>query len=259
MQIHELTRKQLNEVDLAGPGGLLAGIKSAGKALMQPGGVKDALRAVTPGANQGAVGTAALATSDFAKRMQAQSTNKAFDQVAKNLQGNWEQRRAAQVGVATKSGQPMTQQTINALIDDWYATTVIPANLRSEKTSYMNPSGGPAPAKIVSTLQNIKNAETLPDAQRQQTQATEIKNLAVATSAMSQLLAQQNPQLAAAASRAAPKTGSAQAAQANISKAAGINPTQLAAIEKITGALPPVASRDPNTIAYLRALGFDVQ
>ena len=81
----------------------------------------------------------------------------------------------------------------------------------------------------------------------------------VATSAMSQLLAQQNPQLAAAASRAAPKTGSAQVAQANISNAAGISSTQLAAIEKITGALPPVTSRDPNTIAYLRALGFDVQ
>jgi len=258
MQIHELTRKQLNEVDLAGPGGLWSGIKSAGKALMQPGGAKDALRAVTPGANQGLGGTAALTQSDFAKRMQAQSTNKAFDQVAKNLQGNWEQRRAAQVGVAAKSGQPMPQQTINALIDDWYATTVIPANLRSEKTTYMNPSGGPAPAKIVSTLQNIKNAETLPDAQRQQTQATEIKNLAVATSAMSQLLAQQNPQLAAAA-KSAPKTGSAQAAQANISKAAGISSTQLSAIEKITGALPPVTSRDPNTIAYLRALGFDVQ
>lgn len=259
MQIHELTQKQLNEVDLAGPSGLWSGIKSAGKALMQPGGAKDALRTVAPGANQGLGSTAALATSDFAKRMQAQSTNKAFDQVAKNLQGNWEQRRTAQVGVAAKSGQPMTQQTIDALIDDWYATTVIPVNLRSEKNTYMNPSGGPAPAKIISTLQNIKNAETLPDAQRQQTQATEIKNLAVATSAMSQLLAQQNPQLAAAAAKSAPKTGSTQVAQANISKAAGISSTQLAAIEKIMGALPPVTSRDPNTVAYLRALGFDVQ
>jgi hypothetical protein len=91
MQIHELTRKQLNEVDLAGQGGLWSGIKSAAKAMVQPGGVKDAFRTVAPGANQGLGSTAALIQSDFAKRMQAVKNNAAIKQVAANLQQKWNQ------------------------------------------------------------------------------------------------------------------------------------------------------------------------
>jgi hypothetical protein len=48
-------------------------------------------------------------------------------------------------------------------------------------------------------------------------------------------------------------------AKTNISKTAGISPSQIDAIAKIMDGLPAVTSRDPNTIAYLRALGFDVQ
>ena len=153
----------------------------------------------------------------------------------------------------------MTYQTMDALIDDWYETTVIPVALRSERAKYTTPSGGPAPAKIVSTLQKIKDAEKLPDAERIKAQSAEIKNLAVATSAMSQLLMQQKPQLARAAGASAPKTGAVDDAQITLAKAASLSPSQLAAIEKIVGALPAVTSRDPNTINYLKALGFDVQ
>lgn len=91
MQIHELTKKQLNEVDLAGAGGLWSGIKSAAKAVVQPGGVKDAFRTVAPGANQGLGSTAALTQSDFAQRMQAVKNNAAIKQVAANLQKQWVQ------------------------------------------------------------------------------------------------------------------------------------------------------------------------
>ena len=105
MQIHELNRKQLNEVDLAGPNGVFSNIGAAGKALMQPGGAKDALRTVTPGAGQGAFGSARnllpgstatggthdLAMSDFAQRMQAVKNNAAMKQVAANLQKQWNQ------------------------------------------------------------------------------------------------------------------------------------------------------------------------
>jgi hypothetical protein len=91
MQIHELTRKQLNEVDLAGAGGLWSGIKSAAKAMVQPGGVKDAFRTVAPGAGQGLGSTAALTTSDFAQRMQAVKNSAAIKQVAANLQKQWMQ------------------------------------------------------------------------------------------------------------------------------------------------------------------------
>ena len=105
MQIHELTQKQLNEVDIAGAGGVLSKIGTAAKALVQPGGAKDALRTVTPGAGQGAFGSARnllpgstatggthdLTQSDFAKRMQAVKNNAAIKQVAANLQKQWTQ------------------------------------------------------------------------------------------------------------------------------------------------------------------------
>ena len=103
MQIHELTQKQLNEVDIAGAGGILSKIGTAAKAMVQPGGAKDALRTVTPGAGQGAFGSARnllpgstatggthdLTQSDFAKRMQAVKNNAAIKQVAANLQKQW--------------------------------------------------------------------------------------------------------------------------------------------------------------------------
>ena len=91
MQIHELTRKQLNEVDIAGAGGILSKIGTAAKAMVQPGGVKDAFRTVAPGANQGLGSTAALTTSDFAQRMQAVKNSAAIKQVAANLQKQWNQ------------------------------------------------------------------------------------------------------------------------------------------------------------------------
>jgi hypothetical protein len=91
MQIHELTQKQLNEVDIAGQGGLWSGIKSAAKAIVQPGGVKDAFRTVAPGAGQGLGSTAALTQSDFAQRMQDVKNSAAIKQVAANLQKQWMQ------------------------------------------------------------------------------------------------------------------------------------------------------------------------
>jgi len=91
MQIHELTRQQINEVDIAGPDGLIAGAKAAYGALRQKGGAKDALRTVTPGANQGLGSTAALTQSDFAKRMQDVKNSAAIKQVAANLQKQWNQ------------------------------------------------------------------------------------------------------------------------------------------------------------------------
>ena len=105
MQIHELTRRPLAEVDIVGPGGLLSKIGAAGKALVQPGGVGDALKTVTPGFGQGAFGSARnllpgstatggthdLTMSDFAKRMRDVQNQAAMKQVATNLQQQWNQ------------------------------------------------------------------------------------------------------------------------------------------------------------------------
>jgi len=111
MQIHEITRKQLNELDLAGSGGLWSNIKTAGKAMMQPGGVKDALRTVTPGAGQGAWNTADQTQSDFAQRMQGVKNDSAMKQVAANMQAQWEKARA-QVSQPSATTAP-TSATIN--------------------------------------------------------------------------------------------------------------------------------------------------
>ena len=130
MQIHELTRKQLNEVDIAGPDGLIAGAKAAYGALKQKGGAKDALRTVTPGQSQGAFSTADLVQSDFAKRMQAVKNNAAMKQVAANIQQQWEQTRktlpAAQSAPATA---PTTAPTTAATPP----ATTAPANQSPEE------------------------------------------------------------------------------------------------------------------------------
>ena len=91
MQIHELTRKQITEVDIVGPDGVLSKIGTAAKALVQPGGVKSALKTITPGFGQGALNTKDLATGDFAQRMQAVKNSAAIKQVAASLQQQWNQ------------------------------------------------------------------------------------------------------------------------------------------------------------------------
>ena len=284
MQIHELTKKQLNEVDLAGPGGLWSGIKSAAKAIVQPGGVKDAFRTVAPGANQGLGSTAALTTSDFAQRMQAVKNSAAIKQVAANLQKQWNQykttvspmtqitpaQQAQQQGLKSQllakkvSGAPkpaklplpesqaLTEATGVMQLTNWYKQSVIPKSMAAAASKYLaNPN-------IQTALKNIVATENQPDKQ-----STAFTDLVAATSVVSQQIAAENPQ-AATATGGAPKAtktvaSSTDVAKTNISKTAGISPSQIDAIAKIMDGLPAVTSRDPNTIAYLRALGFDVQ
>jgi hypothetical protein len=117
MQIHELTRRQLNEVDIVGPDGVLSKIGTAAKALVQPGGVKSALKTITPGFGQGALNTKDLATGDFAQRMQAVKNSAAIKQVAANLQKQWMQASktlpAAQSAPATAATPPATTAPAN--------------------------------------------------------------------------------------------------------------------------------------------------
>ena len=284
MQIHELTRKQLNEVDIAGPNGLWAGIKSAGRALVQPGGAKDALRTMTPGANQGLGSTAALTQSDFAQRMQAVKNNAATKQVAANLQKQWNQykttvspmtqitpaQQAQQQGLKSQllakkvPGAPksaklplpesraLTEATGVMQLTNWYKQSVIPKSMAAASAKYLaNPN-------IQTALKNIVATENQPDKQ-----STAFADLVAATSVVSQQIAAENPQVATSTGGAlkATKTvaSSTDVAKTNISKTAGISPSQIDAIAKIMDGLPAVTSRDPNTIAYLKALGFDVQ
>ena len=289
MQIHELTRKQLNEVDLAGAGGLWSGIKSAAKAMVQPGGAKDAFRTVAPGAGQGLGSTAALTTSDFAQRMQAVKNSAAIKQVAANLQKQWmqvsktlpattpasttttpasttttpasttnlstSQSRLANKAAAYKATRTESVQLDEAVsldqLTDWYTQSVIPKSMAAASAKYLaNPVIKTALNKIIATADNPGE------------QSKAFVDLVAATSAESQQISAENPQ--AAATGGAPRAtrtlaSSADVAKTNISKTAGISPSQIDAIAKIMDGLPAVTSRDPNTIAYLRALGFDVQ
>ena len=95
-------------------------------------------------------------------------------------------------------------------------------------------------------------------------------DLVAATSVLSQQLAAGNSQTAAATGATnatgtastpgaiAPKAPSVSAAQATLQKSpVFMPPSTLAAVEKITGTLPPVKTTDPTTLNYLRALGFN--
>ena len=117
MQIHELTQRQLNEVDIVGPDGVLSKIGTAAKALVQPGGVKSALKTITPGFGQGALSTKDLVTGDFAQRMQTVRNNAAIKQVAASLQQQWNQTSktlpAAQSAPATAATPPATTAPAN--------------------------------------------------------------------------------------------------------------------------------------------------
>ena len=124
MQIHELTRRQLNEVDIVGPDGVLNKIGTAAKALVQPGGVKSALKTITPGFGQGALNTKDLATGDFAQRMQAIKNTAAMKEVAGLLQKQWMQ--------ASKTLPPTTATPATAT-----PATAAPASVDS------NPNLGP--------------------------------------------------------------------------------------------------------------------
>lgn len=255
MQIHEVTKKQLNEVDLAGPGGLWSNIKTAGQALMQPGGAKDALRTVTPGAGQGATNTAAQSQSDFAQRMKTIQNDSATAQVAKNLQGQWEQFRAknlATVPVHQRGGE----------LTKWFQSTVVPRPMASRAAEYTNPQAGPAAMAIRDALKQIQDAELQNDDVRKKTQTEQFVKLVAGVSAVSQELAKKQPAAAANATSAsgavAPKASSVSAAQAALQKSpVFMPPSTLAAVEKITGTLPPVKTTDPTTLNYLRALGFN--
>ena len=116
MQIHELTKQQLNEVDLAGPGGLVSQAKTAYQAAKQPGALKSLVKSqqsAPPGANMWQraktalasnplTSSSALAKSQFAQAQSGQRIDAQIRQVATNLQNQWlnfEQQAARSMGV----------------------------------------------------------------------------------------------------------------------------------------------------------------
>jgi hypothetical protein len=278
MQIHELTQKQpVNEI--------LGAIKNVVTAVGQPGGLKSLGSHLIPGAYSN---IAAAQQGDFAKRMQSVQNTGLMKQAAANIQSQWEQYRkqvspmtqttpqqqaqqqklksqllAKKVSGAPKPAKlplPESQNLTEAAgviqLTDWYKQKVIPPSYAAYASEYLkNPT-------IQVALKKIATAETQPDAARQQAQTTGFQELMAATAAVSQQITAKNPQVAGAApaaTRTAPVATGPATAKANISKAAGITTAQIDAIAKVVGGLPSVTRRDPNTINYLQALGFDVR
>ena len=116
MQIHELTKQQLNEADLAGPGGLVNQAKTAYQAAKQPGALKSLYQpqqAAAPGssmwqraktalASNPLTSSSALAKSQFAQQQASSRAVGQLQQVKTNLQNQWlryEQHVAQNMGV----------------------------------------------------------------------------------------------------------------------------------------------------------------
>jgi len=280
MQIHELTQSQpVNEI--------LGAIKNVVTAVGQPGGLKSLGSHLIPGAYSN---IAAAQQGDFAKRMQSVQNTGLMKQAAANIQSQWEQYRqqvspmtqttpqqqaqqqklksqllAKKVSGAPKpaklplpESQNLTEAASVTQLTDWYKQKVIPPSYAAHDAEYLkNPT-------IQVALKKIAAAETQPDAARQQAQTTGFQELMAATAAVSQQITAQNPQVSTAgaapvATRTAPIATGPATAKANISKATGITTAQIDAIAKVVGGLPSVTRRDPNTVAYLQALGFDVR
>jgi hypothetical protein len=165
MQIHELTRKQLNEVDIVGPNGLIAGAKAAYGAL-KSGGVKDALRTITPGQGQGAFGTANLTQSDFAQRMQAIKNTAAMKEVAGLLQKQWMQasKTLPPAPAAEPEAEPET-------------TTPPPAPNADVSVGKPNKPGLPGPAELDKFDQRVAQAMKQQQVTEQLTEAASLGQL----------------------------------------------------------------------------------
>jgi hypothetical protein len=162
MQIHELTKKQLNEVDLAGPEGLASQTKTAYQAAKQPGALGSLVksqqsapsgsgmlqRAKTALASNPLTSTAALAQSDFVKTMQAIKNNAAMKQVAANIQQQWEQtRKTFSASPATASTTAATPPTVNYNV---------PAYLRKQKSQAAQQS----PTSITTSAPGYSSVKT---------------------------------------------------------------------------------------------------
>lgn len=288
MQIHELTRRPLAEVDIAGPRGLLSTITTAGKALWdKPGAITSLAKSQqTAGANwwdktKAAVGsnplasTSALNTTEFAQRMQAIKNAAATKEVATQLQKQWNQysknlapapatdadtapttsesTQIKSVKDKTKRGQSLQLQEAASLeqLTDWYTKSVIPQSLSSHESEYLQQSD------IKKALNDILASQNNPG---QQNQA--FINLVSATSVKSQEISAKNPSTrrGGLGSPAVSRTlsGGADVAKQNIMKAAGIATSGYEALVKITSELGEVRSADETTKNYLKALGFNV-
>ena len=291
MQIHELTKKQLNEVDVVGPGGLASRAQSAYQAAKQPGALGSLVKsqqAAPPGssmwqkaktalASNPLTSSSALARSQFSQAQSTQRSNAQALQVATNLQNQWlnqEQLVARSMGVDI-----LPPDEYRNGLEAWFKKNAVPKTYDAD--DFLDPlENDPDTVNAIdTTFDQITNAAQTNNA-RQMQDAFNLLTTLIRSSA--QNITSKDDQVKAAArlqykqARQAQPTGTAQpqtqqpqvsvvtpATIAQTLQNFGLNAAQLANLQKSTpqlvGATTVGSTGNANADNLLKALGLQVQ
>jgi hypothetical protein len=295
MQIHELTRRQLNEVDLAGPGGLVSRAQNAYQAAKQPGALSSLVKsqqAAPPGASllqraktalasNPLTSSSALARSQFSQAQSAQRIAAQGAQVAKNLQNQWLQWEQY---LAQTSGIPVLPPTqYRQTLEDWFKKKAVPTTYDAD--DFLDPTENVEANAIKQTFDQITDAAEKRDATAMEREFKELtaliqRSAQSLTSKDEQVRAAQRLQYkqaqrqAQAAGAVQPQTQPQQQTQPQVSvvtpaviaqtlQSFGLNAAQLANLQKSTpqlvGAATVGSTGNANADNLLKALGLQVQ
>ena len=291
MQIHELNKKQLNEVDLAGPGGLANRAQAAYQAAKQPGALKSLVKsqqAAPPGSNlyqraktalasNPLTSSAALARSQFSQAQAASRGNMQTQQVKTNLQNQWlrwEQLIAQGQGIAV-----LPPDEYRANLEAWFKKNAVPR--KYEADDFLDPTENDPQTvnAIKQTFDQITDSAQKSDPTGMDRGFTKLVQL-IQSSSQNLTSKDEQSKLAARAqykqSRQAQATGAVQpqAQQPQVSQVTpaviaqtlqnfGINANALALLQKsipqLVGATTVGSTGNVNADNLLKALGLQVQ
>jgi hypothetical protein len=292
MQIHELTKQQLNEADLTGPGGLVNQAKTAYQAARQPGALSSLYRsqqAAAPGssilqraktalASNPLTSSAALARSQMAQTMSNQRSTAQAAQVAKNLQNQWLQWEQY---LAQTSGIPaLPPAQYRQTLEDWFKKKAVPKTYDAD--DFLDPTENVEANKILQTFDQITDAAEKRDATAMEREFKELQAL-ISSSARNITSSAEQTRIANKAlykqarqgqqPAGAPQTQQPQqqpqvsvvtpATIAQTLQNFGINANALALLQKSTpqliGAATVGSTGNANADNLLKALGLQVQ
>lgn len=122
MQIHELNKRTLNEVNMLGAGGLADRAKTTAKTLATQTGAGAALgKAITPGMNQGATDTNKFVQSDWMDLYRATQMNQATQSWINGLLKQWKiQARKLSQNSTTTVSAPTPEPTASPVEEPMY-------------------------------------------------------------------------------------------------------------------------------------------
>lgn len=288
MQIHELTKRRLDEVNIAGPSGLASQAQTAYQAAKQPGALGSLVKsqqAAPPGsslwqraktalASNPLTSSSALARSQFSQAQAAQRTAAQGAQVATNLQNQWLQWEQY---LAQTSGMPVLPPTqYRQTLEDWFKKKAVPRTYDAD--DFLDPTENVEANAIKQTFDQITDAAEKRDATAME---REFKELTTLIQRSAQSLTSKDEQVRAAQrlqyKQAKQSPGAVQpqvqqqpqvsvvtpATIAQTLQNFGLNAAQLANLQKSTpqlvGATTVGSTGNANADNLLKALGLQVQ